>query len=69
MVVAAVAAGVVAAAGLSTVWNNRSNQANFNSQLGQTSFGFSAIFSNATQRLDNCSPALLAAVDASLTYN
>lgn len=63
-----VAADAVAAAGeLSAVWKRRSNQANFSSQLGQTS-GFKAIFRRATQRLDNCSPELLAVEVASFTY-
>ena len=63
---AAAPAGVAALGGLSAVWKSRSNQANFNSQLGQTS-GFRAIFRRATQRLDSCSPELLAVEVASFT--
>ncbi len=65
-VAAAAPAGVAALGGLSAVWNSLSNHANFNSQLGQTS-GFKAIFRRDTQRLDSCSPELLAVEVASFT--
>ena len=65
---AAAAPGAAGVAALSTVWNRRSNHANFNSQLGHTS-GFNAIFSRETQRFDSCSPELLAVAAASFTCN
>ena len=63
---AAAVPGAAGAAALSTVWNRRSNQANFNSQFGHMS-GFSAIFRRVTQRFDSCSPELLAVAAASFT--